>query len=670
MERRAPARVITMAWGERYVTDLLRLAIPAVLAPGNIPAFCEHFDTELVIVTESRFFPLIVTAPAIVRALEHCDVRLVPIDDLLSPWYGVTLTHALHRGFSDLGERATDTHLIFLNADFIVADGSYRNLSKAILRGERLAVAPSYCMVLEETVPLLTAHYDRRSASLPVAPRALARMIVHHPHNTVRAKTINRPGLLTHRYDQFYWKVGEDTLLCRQMPIAVVYMRPTRIVAEMPTFWDYGVIAEMCPGVTPCVFSDSDDFLMGELRAEGTFRELMKAGVPQPEDIAHDLSSFTTQDHRDYGRHTLAVHGGDLPEELAVEQQQFEAYVDDIYDRLGPPLDHRNHPFWAPLQPAYDARHRAQLAALGDRGQAFVAMAALAEGHELGDTIHSLTSHIVDGELNGRADNELRDLRERLFAASERLHALADRHAPAKNVGRSEETGAGPRRFSAAWLLERYHATFGMLPNSTAWHPLHTVLRPVIEILGRTRHGSDALVISSGGLLTAPLSRIFTGRTLSLSTGMALAGLYQNSSILPSAFDVCLMDLAPADLVRVSELIDAVRPSLARDARIVVFCYLGDEPAPKIMEMVSQTAPAACLSFTGSAAGAIAAGMFLCSAARYDLGSRRGRLNFMAMLAVAAPLARLAAAFERNDAIPPAHCTSVTIEITPDLRKA
>jgi hypothetical protein len=233
-------------------------------------------------------------------------------------------------------------------------------------------------------------------------------------------------------------------------------------------------------------------------------------------------------------------------------------------------------------------------------------------------------------------------------------------------MAHGEEARSDPRRFSAAWLLERYHALFGLLPNSTAWHPLHSVLRGVVAALGRTNRDGNALVISSGGLLTAPLSRVFKGRTLSLSTGMALARLYQESPVVPAAFDACMMDLAPEDIARLPELIAAVRPSLTREARLVVFSYLGDAGPEAWMDHVSAASESrAAVSFTGSTAGAIAADMFLRSAARFDLGSTRGRLSFMPMMAVAAPFARLATATERLSDRPPARCTSVTLEITP-----
>ncbi len=364
---REAARIITMVWGERYLSDLLSMTIPAMLAPGNIPAFAEHFDCELVIVTETRFFNSFSRSPVIINALKYCDVRLLPVDDLLSSWYGITLTYALVRGFADLGPKMVDTHLVFINADFILADGSYRKLAEKILQGERLVVSPSYCMVLEDTIKPLQSYYDPTDYSLSVPRRDMAALIIAHRHNTVRAKTVNQQLFRIHRYDQFYWLVDEHTLLGHQMPIAVVYMRPERALTEMPTFWDYGVISEYCPTIKPCVFGDSDDFLMGELRTEGTFRELLRLGWASIDEIARDLSSFTTYDHRVYGRFPLVLHSQDLPPTIDEEQKKLQQFVDAVYEKLAPPVSYHDHVFWAAAFPHFASMHAEQAAALQSR---------------------------------------------------------------------------------------------------------------------------------------------------------------------------------------------------------------------------------------------------------------------------------------------------------------
>ena len=51
-----PTRIITYAWGENYLDELLCLTLPALLAPGNLPSVAALVPCELIILTEERFF--------------------------------------------------------------------------------------------------------------------------------------------------------------------------------------------------------------------------------------------------------------------------------------------------------------------------------------------------------------------------------------------------------------------------------------------------------------------------------------------------------------------------------------------------------------------------------------------------------------------------------------
>ena len=141
------ARLIIPLWGWVYAEKLTSMTLPALLAPGNLPALCALFEVEVVIVTETKLFDLIRNSRAFQQVATLCSTKLMPIDDLMSNLpgdYGVVLTKALYRGFLDLGARVTDTFLLFLNADFIIADGSYRRLGELMLAGHRVIHAPSF----------------------------------------------------------------------------------------------------------------------------------------------------------------------------------------------------------------------------------------------------------------------------------------------------------------------------------------------------------------------------------------------------------------------------------------------------------------------------------------------------------------------------------------------
>src|SRR5215475_843788 len=134
---KCPTRIITYAWGEKYIDTLLTLTLPALLAAGNLPYVASEVPCELVILTQRRFFSKFDRHPAIARVRNFCPIRFISLDDLIvsKDKYGMTLTYALHRGFRDLGPAMTEHWQIFLNADFILASGSLRTVIHHLSRG-------------------------------------------------------------------------------------------------------------------------------------------------------------------------------------------------------------------------------------------------------------------------------------------------------------------------------------------------------------------------------------------------------------------------------------------------------------------------------------------------------------------------------------------------------
>ena len=714
LKQREKARVITMVWGDRYIEDLLSLTLPALLAPGNLPAFTAEFESEFVIVTESRFFDRLVCEPVITHLTRYCDVRLLPIDDLLSPHYGITLTYALVRGFRDLGAAMTSTHLCFVCADFIVADGSYRKLAEAIKRGERLAVSPSYCMVLEDTVDLLRARYDASTSSLSIPPRELAALAIANRHNTVRAKTVNQRLFRIHRYDQFYWNVDDHTLLGRQLPIAVVYMRPERVIDELPGFWDYGVIAELCPNTKPCVLGDSDDFLMGELRAESTAREFLQLGWASVEEIAADLSSYTTQEHHDYGQHTLVLHSRDIPASLPAAKKKFDQFVADVYRHLSPPISHRDHPFWSASFTAFQNHNADQKAKFEEQLRRRLASRRTGAGARSWDCVLRLRQELREvrleiaqhdwAEATQYRNSRLRELdkefrvrqkeleRElplvpnegispgdplaaqrikiedeiaRLMAGIDRDGASTPATSPAFSSESAPRAARGVGRF-----VQLYHRLFGRIPRTTPWNPYHSLLRHVNAAIAAVDSDSDILIISSGGTFGSLLARDVGRRKVVITPAMAERRLYLSTAENEKKFDLCICDLAFDDLLRFRTILDAVRPDLHAGSRIVVFhsnaagVSLGlwtYQFTQKVFPLTGESE----IRFSGSLPGAIVARWFERAVRSQSLSGIKGPLILALTLSLCAPLARFAYWLEgrRRSSKLPKYCTSLTMNV-------
>lgn len=341
------ARLIIPAWGEAYISKILSLTLPAILAPGNLPTLCEMFDVEIVIVTESRLFEFIRASKAFRAAEKICKMQLAPLDDLLADQasdYGVVLTYALFRGFADLGQHMTETYLLFLNADFIVSDGSLRHLGRLMLQGKRRIHAPSFRVILEEVWPKLQARIDSDTSTLSLPARDMAKLALAHKHPTVRARTVNQR--LSHQkwMDQFYWYVDEETLIGYQSPIALVAIKPERVVTDPLLVWDFAFIPEAAPTLTPYFITDSDDFFMIEPQSRDTGAEMIRIGWVSVDEVAADLSVWLTKEQRESSKQLVIIHSGELPADLEEVIEESRAYMAEVHRRLSAnPAPHIGH---------------------------------------------------------------------------------------------------------------------------------------------------------------------------------------------------------------------------------------------------------------------------------------------------------------------------------------
>lgn len=289
--------------------------------------------------------------PIAARLGQHAKVLVRPMDDLLAgpESYGMTLTLALQRGFDDLKEAVTETNLLFLNSDFILADGSYISLAKKLQQGVRLVAAPSYCANAEAVLPLLENLKSPSTHALALDKRRMAKIILENLHNTIIGQTIDSAFHFDHVYIyQLYMRITADTLIGYQMPVALVAMRPTIAHHRIRTFWDWGVASEFCPGVDYEVLGDSDEFLMMELRARDVGQGYIRTGSLSPTHIATQLSPHLTYDQFRCADNILILHSRDLYVNLVTHRKGLDAIRNQIRYQLHNPqlVGHIHHSNW------------------------------------------------------------------------------------------------------------------------------------------------------------------------------------------------------------------------------------------------------------------------------------------------------------------------------------
>jgi hypothetical protein len=343
------ARLIIPFWGAAYLEKLVNITIPALLAPNNLPAMVELFDVDVVLVTERALRPKLVSSRAYANLARLCPIDVRFLDDLMTGVpgdYGVVLSYALYRGFTDLGERMRDTYLMFLNADFIISDGSYRTLARLMKEGHRVIHAPSFRAISEDVMPVLRAKLDPDATTLAMTSREMVDLALKHKHVTVRARTVNQKLYHQWRMDQFYWYVDEATLIGYQWPVALLAIKPETVLVEPTLMWDYAFVPDAAPTLPRHFIADSDDFFMLEPQGKRSGEDMLRLGWISFDEIAKDLSNWTTKEQRDCGRQLFVFHSRDLPniDKTAAESR---VYMEEIYKRLSPePRPHFEHPLF------------------------------------------------------------------------------------------------------------------------------------------------------------------------------------------------------------------------------------------------------------------------------------------------------------------------------------
>ena len=640
---------MTHAWGKAYVDKLLNYTIASVISQRNLPVLAREFDCEVAILTEESLFDYVRNHPVAQRLQAIAPLRLVPLDDLVGePWqYGMTLSRAFHRGMADAGPDMTENYFLFLNADFVLADGSYERLIPQIRAGHPVILSPSYCTNGEQVSPMLDGA-RRPDRAITLGPRALARMILDNRHNTVRAKTVNQ-NLVHFRYmDQFYWDLDADTLLGFQMPVSLVAMRPEVALAEVTAFWDWGVVYDFCPSKKLTVLGDSDEFLMLELRGEAEHRDLIQFGRSPARAIASNLLGHITEYQVDNARLPLTLHASDVPPTVEHGRRSLERFRDEVLHHLpSAPIDHRGHPQWE--------HHKRHFAEFQKRRPFWTEVATLRA--EIVKTHKEKEAELTRIE---------RDFASRLGILDHRLAQLLGTKAP-------EATAAAPE-VTEGRALRMFRGLLGRMPHLHSWHPW------AIPYSGATRSLSRAKRQSERSILficdpQAPLHRALMNLPAHCAvvwTSQLTDNKYEASG---RAFDECFIHMLSAQVDELAASVKVGLSCLKQSGTVTV--HIANLPV--LPSEIWSGGLARCLigirqgvriSFTGSWVGATAIRAFAWGSERWAARARWWPLKLAVSLGISLPLAAMAYFIERR-ATPsaegplaiPSHCTSMSIEI-------
>jgi len=519
----------------------------------------------------------------------------------------------------------TDAYLLFLNADFVLSDGSYEGLIPHMLDGRRVLLAPSYCTVAERVAPLLNARWNAQTQALAIPPRELTAMILAHRHNTIRAKTINQDLVHFEYMDQSYWEVDADTLLGHQMPISLVAMRPERALNDLSSFWDWGIVYDFCPSQQLTVLGDSDDFLMLELREEDTHLNLIRLGPTTPKECAGRMTGYITPYQIDAGWHRLTLHSRTLPKSTAAAHERLQAFVDEQSRYLSlTPKDHRDHPDWIYHKEHLQKYHAEKVTTTQLAPERQSEPAAI-------EATQSAEDAVVRPELV--------------------LHPLSSGAADVAN----------------GWARRQLRR---LSPPTAPWHPMYLAYRGVKRALRDIGLGKAGNILFVGDL-GSPLARVIAGRPgthFATSPSSARDANWDGAlSCLPE-FTTAVIELSRADLPHARKLYETAAERLVGDARIM-FSWINTADAvdagleQELVALVLLPGRVVQTNFVSSAAAERAIRWVRATSAGGDSQGSIARAGTLLVAAGEALRATITHRFTRRGSVPSRTSLSVTLVV-------
>jgi len=347
MPERLKARLLTAVWGERYVKEFAQRSLPSYLAPGNIPAIAKTVDLEVVILTTRSSVKAFRNEPSFQKLQALCHSRFLLIDDLITTGnYGVILTLAYARGIIDAGAEQVNTWFIFMNSDFVLADGGLKNLLPILARDDHAIMSASLRVRAETVMPLLDHFIAESGTQLAISPREAVGLALANLHGTVIGKTITQDLVTCQTHNQIYWGVDESTLLARNHLIFMLAIKPERPMRAVNSYFYYGLVPELVPSGRIHVIGDSDTFFMMEMQPSQQESSFLCYGTKSQLEISDELSGWTTKEHRLYASHDVIFHAREIPSFAESTRSEAQRFITDLHAQLRAPMDHADHFYW------------------------------------------------------------------------------------------------------------------------------------------------------------------------------------------------------------------------------------------------------------------------------------------------------------------------------------
>lgn len=271
---------VMAVWGRRYCQTLIDIVLPTLLSPGNLPA-CRHRATS---VFKFQTLPedavWLAGQPLVARLRELIEVEF----DVIHPEDRACITeesaydamsvfhrHAIRQAIPE------GAHMVFMTADAIVSDGSFRALERYAEQGADCVVLCGVRCLLDDARPELLAALQ---AGQGLTARQMTDLLLRHPHPLAQAMTWGAPVFNSGFPGHLYW-FGENGILAHGWHLHPWMIRATPGTDDFLSTIDADYVAKAHEaGLKIHVVQDSDEVCVVELSPRSHLAEVLAKEGP------------------------------------------------------------------------------------------------------------------------------------------------------------------------------------------------------------------------------------------------------------------------------------------------------------------------------------------------------------------------------------------------------
>jgi len=303
-------QLTTQVWGTSYCQLFTEICIPALLAPGNVPALASMWPVTFQIYTTEHDMETIRQSSPFRKLSEIVPTEFAILGPARSEEKYSVMTRLQHEVLrSALDRRAA---IVSIMPDTIWADGSLRTVGRVALAGKRVVMQAGIRVLKSEVLAAITAHRSVDGV-LALPPRELVRMGLDHMHPNNRAWYWDAPRF-SRNPANVYWRIDHDGLIARCFHLHPLMLFPQQPVTHFVSTFDDDLPLLACPNYDSiAVVEDSDQaFHLDLAEDEYCTKVLTLNHRPSSAYLAKWAWRSANLHHRRFVRHRIRIHAAPL----------------------------------------------------------------------------------------------------------------------------------------------------------------------------------------------------------------------------------------------------------------------------------------------------------------------------------------------------------------------